>query len=549
MYLLSIFPFLQGTNELHIVFALDIILLLLIFLRIYKNKKIIFTKDIKFILILIWAASYLVTMLYSADTELAFLGFLKFFSVPLFITLIMQYKYDVEERSQWFEAIGKIGAVMVIICILSIFIGKSDVFFYQNRLAGFFNYANSFAMFLLIGLISTGFKKELRLIDYAVMGVLLVGIILTNSRSLMIITAFSYVLVLIFSKVNKKTKLLNSAIMVVVAVSTILIAGAFGVSNRISTTSGNASEWVLRLLYYKDALRMISENIFGYGHMAWWYMQEGLQTGVYDAQYIHNGLLQVAVDAGVIPALLIVIVFIKAFFEKNRNSRDKILMIIILGHALIDFDMEFLAITLPLFMTLEFDKLIEIKNIVMAKLGICLGIIVYGFFSIVTVFGKIGAYDKANSIFPYSFNLDKELLNETDSTKMLEIAEKLYEKNKYFVNSAKILSEKEQAENNYEKANEYEWWIVENKKYTMRNYIEYVKFIEDSIEYYSSRGDIDSIKVCVSKIEAVISRINDVLATSDELAYKIAHKPRLTIPDELITYLNNLNLYIQRVEN
>ena len=67
MYLLSIFPFLQGSNELHIVFILDIVLLCLIFYKVYKNKKLILTKDIKFILILIWSVSYLITTFYSED--------------------------------------------------------------------------------------------------------------------------------------------------------------------------------------------------------------------------------------------------------------------------------------------------------------------------------------------------------------------------------------------------------------------------------------------------------------------------------------------------
>jgi len=118
MYLLSIFPFLQGINELHITFLLDIVLSGLLFYKVYKNKKIIFTKDIKFLLILIWSVSYLITAIYSADTELAFLGFLKFFTVPVFLVLIMQYNYTKEERNKWFEAVGKIGTVMVILCLL-----------------------------------------------------------------------------------------------------------------------------------------------------------------------------------------------------------------------------------------------------------------------------------------------------------------------------------------------------------------------------------------------------------------------------------------------
>jgi len=546
MYLLSIFPFLQGINELHIVFLLDIVLLSLLFYKVCKNKKLILTKDIKFILILIWSVSYLITTFYSVDTELAFLGFLKFFTVPIFILLIMQYEYSEDKRNKCFEAIGKIGAVMVIICLLAILINK-DLFFYQNRLGGFFDYANSFAMFLLVGLISIGFKKDFKLIDYFIMSLLVIGIILTNSRSLLIITVVSYISILIFSKTSKKVKILNSVILLIVGISVVFIAGLFGVNNRIATTSGNSSEWLLRILYYKDALRLISQNIFGYGHMAWWYMQEGFQTGVYDAQYVHNGLLQVAIDAGIIPALLIVVIFIKAFFEKNRNVRDKILMVVILGHAFIDFDMEFLAILLPLFMTLRFDKKFSIKEIVLAKVGAGILIAVYSFFGLVTFLGNAGLYDKANSIFAYSFNLDKQLQNEVNSENVVLVAQNLYDKNKYFINAAKVLSQKEQAENNYEKAHEYELWIVKNKKYTMRNYIEYVSFLEEAIKYYYSIDDIKEVKKYIGRLNEVEVMVNTVKETSDELAYKIQHKPRLDIPEEVTKYIEAMNEFSEKL--
>jgi len=546
MQLLSIFPFFQGINELHIVFLLDIVLLSLLFYKVHKNKNLILTKDTKFILISIWSISYLLTTFYSVDTELAFLGFLKFFTVPVFILLVMQYEYTEDERNKWFESIGKIGAVMVGVCLVYIFINK-DSFFYQNRLAGFFNYANSFAMFLLIGLISLGFKKEFKLIDYFVMSLLVIGIILTNSRSLLILTIISYISILIFSKTTKKVKILNSGILLIVGISVVFIAGLFGVNNRISTTSGNSSEWLLRILYYKDALRLISQNIFGYGHMAWWYMQEGFQTGAYDAQYVHNGLLQVALDVGIIPALLIVVIFIKAFFEKNRNVRDKILMVVILGHALIDFDMEFLAILLPLFMTLRFDKKFSIKEVVLAKVGAGILIAVYSFFGLVTFLGNIGLYDKANSIFAYSFNLDKQLQNEVNSENVIEISENLYNKNKYFTNAAKILSQKEQAQNNYEKAHEYELWIIKNKKYTMRNYIEYVSFLEKAIKYYYSIDDIEQVKKYIGRLNEVEKMVNTVKETSDELAYKIQHKPRLDIPEEVTKYIEAMNEFGEKL--
>ena len=333
---------------------------------------------------------------------------------------------------------------------------------------------------MLIGIIITGFKKELKLIDFVVINLLLIGVLLTNSRAIMIITAFAYLLIIVFNKGSRKKNFVNLGIMIALVLAVTFIMKNFGVSNRIS--SGNSSEWLLRILYYKDALRMAAKNIFGHGYMAWWYMQEGLQTGAYDAQFVHNGLLQIVVDVGVVPALLIVITFIMGFFDKKVTARDRVLMLIILGHSLIDFNMEFLVITLVLFMTLEFGKKQELTKTSNIKTTFFLCGLIYAFFALVTIFNNFGQYELANSMFPYSIALNKELEVANNSQK-IEIAEMLYKKNKYFLNASVILSQKEQYLGNYEKANEYEEWIVRNKKYTMLNYIQYVQFLEKAINF------------------------------------------------------------------
>lgn len=548
MSLLIFFPFLQGANELHIVFILDILLSGILLYKVVKNKKFIFCKDVKFIMICIWAFLYLVTMFYSTDTELAFLGFLKSFTVPLFLTTVMQYEYNICEKDKWMDTVAKIGAVMVVI-ILTVTVGEkilgieNNMFFYQNRLAGFFNYANSFALFLLIGIIIVGFKKKIRILDFIVMNLLLIGILLTNSRAIMIISAFSYLLILIFNKEMRKKNLINLGIMIMVGTVVTTIMANFGVNNRLAGTTGNSGEWLLRILYYKDALRLIAKNIFGYGYMAWWYMQEGFQTGAYDAQFVHNGLLQVALDAGIIAALLIVIIFLCGFFDKKIQARDRVIMMIVLGHSLIDFNIEFMTITLILFMTLEFNNKFIIENKLIVKSMICVIGSIYLFFGIVTTFNAYGNYEVGNSLFPYSIALNEELEADITSSKKLEIAELLYKKNKYFLNSSYLLSKKEQYLGNYDKAYQYELWIVKNKKYTMLNYIEYVKFLENAIKFYYQNGDTKSMKLYINRLNEVPDMIQEVLDNSDSLAFRIAHKPRLDIPDEMTKFIEEMRIF------
>lgn len=549
---LTVFPFFQGANELHIVFTLDVVLVALLLYKMVKNGEFIFTKDIKFIMILIWSFSYLITTFYSVDTELSFLGFLKFFTVPLFIMVIMQYGYTIEQKDKWFNTVAEIGTIMVCI-ILVVSIGEkilgveSGMFFYQNRLAGFFNYANSFALFLLIGIIIIGFKKELKVVDLIKINLLFVGILLTNSRAIMIISGFSYLLILMFNRNMRKKNFINLGIMVIVGAIVTIIMSNFGVNNRLAETTGNSSEWVLRILYYKDALRLIVKNIFGYGYMAWWYMQEGFQTGAYDAKFVHNGLLQVALDVGVIPALFIVVIFVMGFFDKKVQARDRVLMMIILGHSLIDFNMEFMAIMLVLFMTLEFTNKVKIKNSFKLRSGIVAVGCIYLFFGFVSLLNAFGRYDIGNTLFPYSIVLNKELEATTDAVKGVDLASKLYDKNKYFLNASFWLSKKEQAFGNYDKAYEYEVWIVKNKKYTMLNYIEYVSFLEKAIKFYYMNGDFREVNLYIERLLEVPDMINKVKDSSDSLAFKIAHKPRLDIPDEMIRFIEEMKKFGESV--
>lgn len=549
MYLLTIFPFLQGINELYITFILNIVLLCLVLFKINKNKKFVFSKDIKFIMILLWAFSYFLTVFWSVDTELAWLGFLKFLTVPIFLILMMQYEFSKAQKDKWFDAVAKIGAIMVLIILgVSLFeritTGEVKMFFYNNRLSGFFDYANSFALFLLIGIIIIGFKENIKILDLCVMNLLLVGILLTNSRGVIVFTGITYLLILIFNSKARKKNFINLGIMAVIGL-VLLFTGEIGsgIINRLSTISIYSGEWILRLLYYKDALNFIPDNIFGHGYMAWWYMQKGFQTGVYDAQFVHNGLIQVALDAGVIATLLIVVTFVMGFFNKKVFARDRVLMLIILGHSLMDFNMEFLAITLVLFATLEFDKKFEIKKLDFIRIVIFVLCGIYFFFGVVETANKFGKFEISNVLFPYSYALSREIEITKDFSKSAEKAELLYEKNKYFLNASTVLSLKEQAMANFDAAYEHELWIIKNRKYKDESYIKYVSFLEKAIKHFYNVGNYGKMKWYVNRLFELEKMIDDARENSDKLAYKIY------MPEEIKTYVESMKNFMAELNN
>ena len=82
----------------------------------------------------------------------------------------------------------------------------------------------------------------------------------------------------------------------------------------------------------------------------------------------------------------------------------------------------------------------------------------------------------------------------------------------------------------------------------MRNYIEYVSFLEKAINYYYSNRDINEVRKYIDRLNNVEKIVSEVKESSDELAYKIAHKPRLDIPEEVTNYIKSMNKFIIQLD-
>lgn len=65
----------------------------------------------------------------------------------------------------------------------------------------------------------------------------------------------------------------------------------------------------------------------------------------------------------------------------------------------------------------------------------------------------------------------------------------------------------------------------------------YTSFLSDAIRYYRSVGDKEKMNVYIEEVLNVETMINDVLENSDELAFKIEHKARLDMPEEMKEYI------------
>lgn len=234
-------------------------------------------------------------------------------------------------------------------------------FVIKSRFTGFVQYANTNGLLsLLAGLASVFAWKNILL---ALICGLSLG--LSGSRTAWILSAVGLIVLLSYnfflkSEKPKQDRIQLSALLSFVAslAGGIILVSIALTTNRI-TDGLQASELQTRFLYYEDGVKMLLQNPWGLGHYGYHILQRQFQTGsTYYIKYIHNFLLQIALDGGVwslfiFLAMLVGAVLWPLFNELKKGKQlDRTkgfllwLAILALAHSLLEFHFEFSYVVL-----------------------------------------------------------------------------------------------------------------------------------------------------------------------------------------------------------
>lgn len=267
------------------------------------------------------------------DRDAAWMGMLRLCGWLLFALLVLQWPPN--QRRFLLVSVPVSGAAAVVVSLLAGLNPAWQPLFYEaDRLAGPFQYANSFALFLLLGLVVLPCTWP-RLLQGGIALLLLFGIIATGSRSGLILLVLWVVFLLRRRYPARWIALLLGLTAAVVAVPVLRNHGwvfaRFGGADSLSTVWG-------RLLYTKDGIRLLLQRPLGVGYLGWFYLQRMIQTGVYNVRYVHNDWLQMALDYGS-PAALALLVLVVRRLRKGALCPGAAICIAL--HCLLDPDLEF----------------------------------------------------------------------------------------------------------------------------------------------------------------------------------------------------------------
>lgn len=252
----------------------------------------------------------------------------------------------------------------------------------NGRLQGTFGYSNSYAAFLMTGLMiltsetgtdckksdrmqllpDTQQKRQLQIVRICQAIFLSVGIVLTQSRGAVLCGLVAIIWVGLGWQFNRhadkgandhadrRDNDENHNHRIVISVAILTIAAIVVITNRLGDAYHN-STIIGRLLYDKDAVRLLLRHPFGIGYLGWHYLQGMTQHGMYSVRFVHNELLQVALDYG-IPAAVIMLTWTIQHWQRMQNAYQAAALMLML-HCLVDFDLQFGVMTAVLVLLLS----------------------------------------------------------------------------------------------------------------------------------------------------------------------------------------------------
>lgn len=504
-----------------------------LFVRLIQKKEF-YRRDqrLVFAIPVVLLGISVVVSLWAVDVSENLLGAMRLAVLCLWMRLVRCS--EEEEQTCAKNCVPFLGAAMIAVSVAAYFISSIRNSFWENgRLAGFFQYANTCALFLLAGVILVLSQQQKKVERYGLLMILLAGILLTGSRSVLLLGMIWAGYHAFRERSFRKPFLAGGAIFLILGGIVFWCTGSTKNITRIfSIFQSNSTIWG-RILYARDAVILLMKKFYGLGRMGYYYSQGTFQSGVYHVRFVHNDFLQAALDYGVLAFLLLLIFAFWQLFRGKQASQEKELLIVLCLAGCMDFHFQYLLMGMIAMLLLDYGKKEREKKRELvseyAFLPVCCCVFVY--LAIATGSAKAGRTDLALSMLPdYTYAQEKAMKKQMGTEESYELAEKIIQKNSYdlsaYIVRGTVSASYFQVEDCIADFNR----VIELDPYNVTYYAQYDRLLGSMEEQLAAMGETDTEQVQL--IQERRKRLPSDLAAMEKrtsrLAYKIKDMPQFT---------------------
>lgn len=506
--------------------------------RKYSDGSISIGTDSSAVALVVMLAGALVTVFAVSSHGDAFTGFFRLASYAVFALVVTNTDRDTRQTAV--SMLPYSAAVMTVISAAAFFTDARSVFFETHRLAGFFQYSNTMALFLLLCTVIL-FEKKSSFKNTLLLVIITAGLLWTGSR----LTYLMALAVAVYEIVKQKRKASSCLYLVVLAVIPVLALlaerGAFSFG-RITTLSLSSSTVLGRLLYWKDAVPVILRHPLGLGYQGYYHIETVIQHGVYSVRNVHNCYLQMALDYGWIPLAALIFLIVKGVTKLDGSVR--LMLLITACHSFADFDLEYGAVVLILILILSeagsasLVKVNSQKEIKSAALTVAIPAAMAAVSVWLTVGNALwaaGLYEQSYACVPFSSDtMESIMMNTASVERSEEMALKLTRAYPEFATAYGALADARSSRisqgtyqdaesliDDIEQLMSYKWLSVKYAPYHQKTVNEFDALLDELGQVDS--GDIPEEAAEYKK--RLKKLMSDTKAGTDPLAYRLRDKP------------------------
>lgn len=508
-------------------------------IKVIKNGEI----SIKINPVSIFAAAlclmYGLTVFWAVDSGMAFVGFLKFLPLILFLLLSWQ-----DTNSHLEEILPSFATAATLISMLLMTVETYPPrFSVAGRMAGFFQYPNAFAAFLLVSELLIIKKGKFKFTDFCNIAVLITGILLTGSRIVFVLALASNFLMILLN-LKKKPRLIALGVSGAVLFGVVIVA-AIGdnIFSRYLSISLRESTFVGRMLYIVDALPLLLKNPFGMGYLGYYYKRGAIQTGVYSVKYIHNDFMQVFLDTGWLVGLLFIAAIIMFVIKKGTPIYKKIIVLTLCAHSLLDFDLQFISMFMLLLALMDGEytetKQIKLKSAVCISVSSLL-VAVNLYMGIALSLSHFTKREAADKMYPYNTENKISMIRiEKDYAKASALADEILRQNTDSYIAYATKAKYEYSIGNFEGLIKNQNIALQKAPFEYDQYKKYFKMLIEGIELYKN-GNTDNAEICREELIKVKRKFDSVTDNLSVLGALIDDQFETELPEETREYINQL---------
>lgn len=506
---------------------------------------------------------YALSAIWAADRGLAVWGGVKYLPILLFGLNCALLSPD--DRKKILMDLPLLASVLTVVSLLfSVIPAFRSQIFVAGRLGGFFMYPNTYAAFLAAAVLiwteqffdwvrnrkqTETKKKETGLLAEFV--ILSIGLYLSASRGVLVFFFPVFLLQLIRNRraVSGNYVILFFGILGMILTGLITIGFLTdhrGIIDHLTSFSFTGSTLLGRILYWKDAIPIILKNPLGLGYMGYYCMQGSFQTGVYAVRSAHNGLIQIMLDVGWLPAIILLLALFRSFRSRTVSIWQKLMLLFLILHDSFDMNLDFIVMWFLLLLCLDWNELNSHrfrKHTGIAAALMTIGCACSLYIGTASYLYYCGYHAKSASLYPWNTFANIELMiEEADTRKQEEIADCIVKQNPYISLAWAVKANAKLEDGDVQSFFTYKEKSISLNRYDITSYEDYFEKLYVLVNRYYEAGDQESVKICLNKMMNINTMLEKVKADTDSLAWKLADKPVLELSADHQGFLDRISV-------